>query len=361
VIRVLAVTLLVLLAGAAGAEARKPTVKKGIWGPAVVDGKSQFPIYRELGAGLYHLRLRWNETALARPANPRDPADPAYAWSPELDDAVARARAAGMKIAVEVAGTPGWANGGKEPNWVPKRLGDYADFVAAAVRRYRAVRYWVIWGEPTRPNFMPLPVTKAGRKLTRKQKAAPHRYARLLDKAYAAVKSVNRHARVVGGNSFSSGDIGPRNWIRNLKLPSGRPPRMDLYGHNPFSARKPDLSDDLIRPGMADFGDLDALARWIDRDLGRRRGGKRIKIFIGEYAIPTDQPNYVFGWWVRRKTQANWLRAALRITRRWHRIETLVYYTLYDQAPRPQNDEFRSGLIDHSDRRKPAFYAYRRG
>ena len=31
--------------------------KKGIWGPVRVDGVSQFPIYRELGAGVYHTSL----------------------------------------------------------------------------------------------------------------------------------------------------------------------------------------------------------------------------------------------------------------------------------------------------------------
>ena len=113
--------------------------------------------------------------------------------------------------------------------------------MAAAARRYPSVRYWVVWGEPTRrANFRPLPAsTPLGKPLTRSQSAAPHRYARLLDLAYGAIKRVNPRALVVGGNSFSYGDIGPVNWIKNLRLPSGRPPRMDLYGHNPFGARRP--------------------------------------------------------------------------------------------------------------------------
>jgi hypothetical protein len=351
-----------LLACVPSAQARAPSVKKGIWGPIEVGGVSQFPIYRTLGVGLFHERLRWVNVAPTRPAKPRNPRDPAYRWPAELDQAVRECRRYGIKLAVEVAGTPRWANGGRPHNWAPTRPRDYARFLTAAVRRYPSVRYWVIWGEPVRrSNFMPLPKTRAWKPLTRAQAKAPRRYARLLDAAYGAIKRVNRRALVVGGNSFTNGDIAPRNWIANLRLPSGRPPRMDLYGHNPFSARKPDLSKGLIRQGMADFSDLDALAGWVDRDLGRTPQGRRIKLFLGEYAIPTDHVNYVFGWYVSQATQASWLAAALRIARRWSRIETLVYFSLYDEAPRPGGDEMNRGLLDVHGNRKPAFAAYERG
>jgi hypothetical protein len=232
----------------------------------------------------------------------------------------------------------------------------------AAVRRYRSVRYWVIWGEPTRRNnWNPLPVTQWDEPLTPAEAEAPERYAQLLDAAYGAVKRVNRHALVVGGNSFTTGDIGPRNWIKYLKLPNGRPPRMDLYGHNPFTARRPDLSRSLIRPGLADFDDLDVLARWVDEFLGRTPQHKKIKLFLGEYAVPTGHASWVFNFWVTPRTQASWIRDALRIVRRWNRIEALVYYELNDERPRPTHDELRAGLIDAKGHRKPAFRAFRRG
>jgi len=155
-----ALLALALLAAAPAADGRT-SPKKGIWGPARVDGVSQFPIYRTLGARLYHTRLRWNDVATAPPAVPGDPGDPAYHWPAALDDAVALARKAKMRVAIEVAGTPRWANGGKAANYAPDDPADYARFMEAAVRRYRSVRYWVIWGEPTRrPNWMPLPFTR---------------------------------------------------------------------------------------------------------------------------------------------------------------------------------------------------------
>jgi hypothetical protein len=47
------------LAIAAVADAA-PSRKKAIWGPVRVDGVSQFPIYRDLGAGIYQMELHWN-------------------------------------------------------------------------------------------------------------------------------------------------------------------------------------------------------------------------------------------------------------------------------------------------------------
>ena len=55
-----------------------PSRKKSIWGPATVNGRSQFPIYRDLGVGIWQNRINWSDVAPTRPAHPRDPLDPAY-------------------------------------------------------------------------------------------------------------------------------------------------------------------------------------------------------------------------------------------------------------------------------------------
>ena len=49
-----------------------------MWGPLEVNGVSQFPIYRELGVGIYQMGMSWSDVAPTRPENPRDPRDPAY-------------------------------------------------------------------------------------------------------------------------------------------------------------------------------------------------------------------------------------------------------------------------------------------
>ena len=48
--------------------------------PVRVHGVSQFPIYKQLGAGIYMMRVNWWTVAPTRPAHPADPNDPAYEW-----------------------------------------------------------------------------------------------------------------------------------------------------------------------------------------------------------------------------------------------------------------------------------------
>ena len=79
--------------------------------------------------------------------------------------------------------------------------------------------------------------------------------------------------------------------------------------------------------GFADFSDLDLLARWVDRYLGRPRRKRRMKLFLSELFWPTDHRNHEFNFWVTRRTAARWLSDALRTTRRSSRIYTLGWFS----------------------------------
>jgi hypothetical protein len=137
---------------------------------------------------------------------------------------------------------------------------------------------------------------------------------------------------------------------------------MDLYGHNPFSARRPLLSQGPLGAGYADFGDLDTLAGWLDRDLkGAKPGGGRLRLFLSEISFPTDHANFEFNFWVTRDTQAEWIADGLRTTRRWSRIYTFGYLGLYDDALRPDGQQVERGLIDRDGARKLAYEAFKRG
>ncbi len=341
--------LAVMVAAAASAPA-KVTTRKAIWGPAQVDGVSQFPIYAELGAGIWQTGLNWKQAATRRPERPSDPNDPAYVWPEELDGQIAEAGRYGITLLLVVSMTPEWANGGRADTIAPTNPADYAAFVAAASKRYPAVRRWLIWGEPTKAaNFRP-----TGRK-------GAERYARMLDASYVALKRVSPRNLVIGGNSYSIGDVRPLNWVRLLRLPNGKPPRMDYYGHNPFTNRYPRLSQPPLGRGYADFGDLDTLAERIDRHLGRRPDGRRIPIFISEFCLPTDHANWEFNFHLDRPTQARWLAQALRVSRTWSRLVTFGYLGLYDFPERPAGDQVETGLITREGVRKPAFRAFARG
>ncbi len=319
-----------------------------MWGGSTT---TDFAAYKQLGVGLVAYRLPWFTIAAQRPADPRDPADPAYVWPAETDRAIKAAARRGLKIAVEVQGSPGWANNFAPRNWIPYHQRAYGRFMAAAARRYPQVDYWVIWAEPSRVgNFMPLiNEVSPSTPLDRERRHAPRFYARMLDFAYGEIKRVRPRAKVVGGNTFSGGDISPLNWIRSMRLPGGRRPRMDLYGHHPFTTRYPDLDRTMITPGRADMSDLDDLMRWLDR---YQRPG--LRLFLGEFTLPTAR-NPTFQYHVSLRVQASWVRSTLRIVRRMRRIAALVWIPLRDDPGLP------GGLIDSAGRRKPAFSVFANG
>lgn len=177
-------------------------LRKGFWGPQDVNGVSQFPVYADLDVDLFQMTVRWDQVAPTRPGRAKDPADPAYVWPPGVEAGLAQVERYGMKVALLVMGTPGWANGGKPWQWVPGDAKDFANFAGAASRRYPAVRDWIIWGEPSfARHFQPLSEGGAGAcSLGRKAAQGPRRYAKLLDAAYGSLKAVSRSNRVIAGN-----------------------------------------------------------------------------------------------------------------------------------------------------------------
>jgi hypothetical protein len=350
---------------AQAAAKRHFTSKKAIWGPVERGGKSQFPIYHDLGAGIWEHDLNWANTAPTKPADPTDPNDPAYQWPPELDQAIAQAKRNHIRVMLLISKTPGWANGDAPPHWVSDDPQTIADFAKAASRRYPDVRLWMIWGEPNRSaNFEPMTPEKHGRsRLTKAQARAPRLYARMVDASYAALKSVRRSNLVIGGNTFTVGEISPYNWIRYMRLPNGRTPRMDMFGHNPFTARRPNLNGPHptgTDKNYSDFSDLKKFANVLDRNIRDPRG-RPLKLFLSEFFFPTDHANHEFPYHVTKRVQASWLKDALRLTAHWSRIYTLGWFSLYDDPPRGDGREVNRGLMTYKGKRKPSYNVFRSG
>ncbi|MGC2372833.1 MAG: hypothetical protein WA484_03060 [Solirubrobacteraceae bacterium] len=328
---------------------------KAMWGPAVHGGASLFPTYRELGVKIYEDDVRWSSIAPRRPSNPRSPHDPAYVWPAEVTQAVAEAKRYHIQVALQIIGAPPWANGGKPWNWAPTNPKDYADFAIAASKRYPSVHLWMIWGEPSRShNFEPLDPVKPSAELNVHQRSAPHRYARILDAAYGALKSVSRSNLVIGGMTYTTGDISTQLWIENLRLPDGKPPRLDMYGHNPFSFRAPNLSNPPSPDQQVDFSDLGRLSKLVDRYLGRP-GNPHPKLFISEWTVPTSV-DIEFNFYVEPLLQAQWITDGLRIAQSLPNVYAVGWIHLYDEPPVSYG-----GLIQTNGTEKPGYSAWKAG
>jgi hypothetical protein len=304
---------------------------------------------------LYEDDLNWSLIAVRRPKHPRSPHDPAYVWPPEITRAVGEAKRYGMQVALQIIGAPGWANAHKPPQWATFDPRAYADFAIAASRRYPSVHLWMIWGEPSRSrDFRPLTPARPFLPLDAHQLIAPHLYARILDAAYGALKSVTRVNLVIGGMTDTAASISPPQWIENMRLPNGRPPRLDMYGHNPFSIRAPDLANSPSPDQQIDFSDLGRLAELVDRNLGRPANPKP-PLFLSEWTIPTAIDSE-FNFHVDPRVQALWITDALRIARADSRIYALGWIHLFDAPP-----QAAGGLIEANGKRKPGFFAWKDG
>jgi hypothetical protein len=342
-----AVTLLVaaVLAGAAASSAQAGL--KAIWGPTTMpDGSSAFPVYQRLGVDVLQLQIQWDQVAPQQPADPANPADPAYRWPAGLQPAIDGATAAGIRVLLLVKRAPSWSNGGRDGRWAPADPDDFGDFMTAAARRYPAVRYWMIWGEPDR-NMLPM---------DEHSREGPRIYAELLDAAYGALKAERSSNIVIGGNTWTNSLIPPKKWLRWSRLPNGKPPRLDWFGHNPFSFRYPKLSKDVYFPGVRDISDMDTLHHEVDRAYRSRH--RHPKLWLSEFTVMSGKDSFAFRFHVSRKAQARWIKAAYRIAHRNKWIAGLGWWTLLDdpEAPGSRN----GGLLTADGSKKPAYRAYRR-
>jgi hypothetical protein len=320
-----------------------------IWGPLQLpDGASAMPDYRRLGVQVIETQIAWNAIAPTRPADPATPSDPAYRWPAALDQLVSQAQSNGIRVAIMVKGSPSWANGGRDPSWTPTDPGDYASFLEAASRRYPSVRYWMVWGEVTRAgNYNPMP---------RGSRVGPASYAILLDRAYGALKSVSPANKVIGGMTWTVGVIDAPHFVKWLRLPNGKPPRVDYFAHNPYATRFPNLAKGVYAPGVRDISDIDTLHREL---AVAYRGRPTPRLWLSEFSVSSDHANRAFNFYVSRPEQARWVTAAFKLVDSVSYVAGLGWYQLLDESP-PGPSALTNGLLDITGKPKPAFAAYAR-
>ncbi len=139
-----------------------------------------------------------------------------------------------------------------------------------------------------------------------------------------------------------------------MRLPNGRPPRLDWYGHNPFSTRFPDLSDGPIPGGFRDISDLDLFSREVARVYPRRRP----KLWLSEYVIQSDHGSTEFNVFVSKKGQVQWLTGAYKVANSLRSVAGLGWLALQDASESRLSTNY--GLMKADGTLKPSFYAFRR-
>jgi len=369
---------------------------KSIWGPTSNVprcGGSCFPLYAQLGVDNVQFQIPWDAVAPGRPANPRDPSDPAYRWPAYADYMVQQAAQHGISVTVLVQGTPPWANGGKARAWIPDNVQDYANFMFAISHRYPTVRRWMIWGEVNYgANFQPMPAHSP---------VGPRAYALLLDAAYAALKAANPNNIVIGGNTLNvDGPVSLPEFIRWARIGRGKkahPPRLDWWGHNPFEGRIPNLGYGAVGSniGLSDADTMHKLLKsaYVGKKKKRKKRARRAAqvsksaahvarkkckkrrasasakkkckkrrrstppIWFSEYTVLSGHGAHFWGGFhVSDQEQAAWVSAAYGLVNSVKYVRGLGWYRLDDEPEAAGSANW--GLIRYTGEHKPSFAAF---
>jgi hypothetical protein len=321
--------------------------------------------------GIHNVRIYalWSRIAPASPGGAEN-------WA-QLDQAVARVVAAGMKPILTITGPgPLWASRRSargdaryDPN--PKLFGEFAGHLAA---RYgdRVDRY-IIWNEPNLASWLRPQAECARRKCT---PVAPHLYRALVQAAYPKVHAADKGAVVLIGAMSSRGsdprsqnsNERPMYFLRALgcvdtrfkKISSGRCKRYtavpaDGFAFHPHGvlaapeAKFPHADDISI-------AELSTLTTALDklRSLKRIKSARKLNLYIDEFGYQTDPPDVFTG--IAPKTQDQWLQRAAYQAWRNPRVKLFSQY-LWKDEPRSVKDEFggwQSGLRFVDGEAKPA-------
>lgn len=305
-----------------------------LWdGVETADREQMVDAVADAGAGWVRLDVGW--AAL----QPDGPGRHDLGWAVrKVDDAIAEARARDLKILLTFYWAPEWATdgGGKAAHPTP---GSYARAIRWAAARWKDdVDAYEIWNEPNGKRFW--------------NPRDPVAYARLLRKAYPAVKAVDPTAQVVMGGTEHV-DL---EWIENLYR-AGAAGSYDVLAVHPY----PSPAD--LPPGAAPDG-----TRYRFRNLDElfvlmaEHGESRVPVWLTEVGWSThdnveDAPNWALG--VTEADQGAFLYDSVRIvTERYPQVQGWFWFTVRDtELGDLHQDSF--GLLREDGSRKPAWYALR--
>jgi len=304
------------------------------------------------GASIIHTTATWSALAPTRPADASNGDDPAYKLA-DLDELVQRASSYGMRVMINITGTPTWANGNKKPNVMPKKVGDLQTFARMLATRYDGlnnkgyVGLWSVWNEPNLQQF--LAPQYVGKKIV-----SPANYAKLYKAAYAGIKAGNRSAQIAIGETSAQGrdkpskgssqTVSPGMFAKLLSKQKGL--RFDAWAHHPYPTAPSAKPTEKVRyPNVT----LSTMPKF-EKDL-HTWFKKTVPIWITEYGHET-KPGERKG--VSLSTQAKYAKQALGIARKDPNVQMFIWFTFRDSSGNP----WQSGLLQPSGAAKPSYSAF---
>ena len=301
----------------------------------------------------------WSRTAPRRPANARNPSDPAYNFG-DLDELVTNAELDGMQVMLTIWGTPAWANGGRGQNFAPRNYTDLTNFAYAVARRYSGtfkglppVGYFTVWNESNLGQFLSPQYDSKGKPL------APFTYAKIYRAAYAGIKAGNPRALIgIGETSARGRDKALRRaGVSETESPGRfaqllstvRPKlKFDAWSQHPYPTELTQKPLAAVRWPNVTLSQLPRFETSIDQWFGR----KKIPIWITEYGYQT-KPQQPKG--VTYAQQAAYVKSALTYARNDPRVQMFIWFIFRDDA----TSAWKSGLLDPIGVKKPSVFTFK--
>jgi len=308
---------------------------------------------RSANATIVRTLVTWANVAPTRPATASDPFDSAYRFN-DLDELVRNAQERDLEVLITIWGTPKWANGGKTPNFLPKRMSDLTAFTRAVATRYSGrypgfpyVRFYSIWNESNLQLFLAPQFNAAGKSV------GPRNYAKLAAAGYAGVKAGNPSAKVAVGSTSSAGRDKPLQGKsethspgRFAQLVAAANPRLkfDAWAQHPYPVpanQRPAQKVKWPNVTLSAFPRFEtSLDKWFKR--------KNVRIWITEYGHEVKQDGEPNG--VSRSQQAAYAAQALALAKKDPRTDMFIWFVFRDHA----TSEWQSGLRTRTGAAKPS-------
>jgi len=302
----------------------------------VTDRNARVEASAQNNATIMRLLVQWNLAAKARPASATDPFDPSYEFD-DVDDAVRAAQQNDQEVVLTISGTPRWANGGKAPNVMPRRLSDFTAFARAIASRYSGrfegypfVRFFSIWNEPNLQGFLTPQFNAKGKSV------APANYAKLAAAAYAGIKAGSPRAKVAIGETSARGSdkatgLRPTHSPGKFaELVAKANPRLkfDAWSHHPYPTRPTAPPTQVLKwPNVS----LVALPKF-DQNLKTWFKRKSVPIWVTEYGYET-RPEDQFG--IPYSMQAANIQRAMSIAAGYPFVDMFIWFVYQDDQGQP--------------------------
>lgn len=335
----------------------------------------------EANAKIVRINVYWRSVATSKPANPRDPADPAYSFQ-TIDNAVTNAESHGLDVLLTSFAAPDWAEGPNRPGkvdpgtWKPNP-NDYADFAHALAVRYGggfqgipAVEYFQAWNEPNLSAYI-TPQWKG------KNNQSSDIYVGLLNAFYDEVKAVNPSAKIVTAGTAPYGDPpgGPKRTQpvrflqeilcltpKNKKGKCAKPgkAKADIFAHHPINREDPPRKK-ASNKGDVEIADMHELRQVINKAQKFHTIGTpgNHELWADEIWWQTNPPDRKEG--IPLKKHARWTAESLYLL--WKQgVSTAIFLQFRDAKYTPGEPtlaSYQTGVYTYDGKKKPSFDAVR--